>query len=149
MAKQVLRLRKVGGGAPSHLKVGNAYFEQKRYDEALQEFKEALRLNPSMTLAQIRVGDVYFAEEKFPEALEIYQRVVRENPKLAVGHQKIGNVYLEQSNTPKPSAPMRQREVWILSWRVATLSLETRTLSRNGIPKPSLRTKKLFRSIRS
>src|SRR5262249_25511126 len=62
----------------SHLELGNAYFQQKRWQEAIEEYEKAIRLNPTLIGAHYKLyltyGQVGNAGRAHEE-LELHQRL--------------------------------------------------------------------------
>jgi len=64
--------------AEGHLQLGNLYFDQKRYPEAIPEFTRALQLDPDLSDAHYRLGQAYARtgeKQRGQEELAIYQRI--------------------------------------------------------------------------
>jgi tetratricopeptide (TPR) repeat protein len=62
----------------SHLGLGNAYFQQKRWQEAIEEYEKAIRLNPTLTEAHYKLYLTYAQVGNAARAhgeLEIHQRL--------------------------------------------------------------------------
>jgi len=73
--------------------LGNAFTWLSRYNEAIEAFREALRLNPEYATAWSSLGDVYNNLKRYDEAIEAYNQVLRLNPKNADGWSGRGRVY--------------------------------------------------------
>jgi len=76
-----------------HNNLALAYDRIGRYDEAIEELKVALRLNPyyieahnNLAVAYYKMGMHYEAEKKLQEALRL-------NPEYAEAHNNLGNIY--------------------------------------------------------
>lgn len=52
--------------------LGNAYYQEKRYDEAAMHLREAVKLNPNYSTAWKVLGRVLGDNEKFEEALAAF-----------------------------------------------------------------------------
>lgn len=62
---------------------GLDHLEKKRYEQAVQAFRGALELDPSLAIARYDLGVAYFELSKFKEAKECFEQVRRQDP----GHQ--------------------------------------------------------------
>jgi tetratricopeptide (TPR) repeat protein len=63
---------------------GNAYAAKGRPDRVIQEFDQALRLNPIFAVAFHDRGLAYFGKAQFDRAIEDYDAAIKLNPNLAV-----------------------------------------------------------------
>ena len=77
----------------AHHGLGAALSESQRYDEAIAEFEQALKLRPPYALARVSLG---MALEHRGEpgdidaAVELYRRAVADDPTLADAHYNLG-----------------------------------------------------------
>jgi tetratricopeptide (TPR) repeat protein len=71
-----------------HIEKGKFYFVSEKYDLAIREYKEALKLDKDNTEVLYSLGIAYESSNKIPEAREIYQRTLELDPnhKLAKEH---------------------------------------------------------------
>jgi len=60
--------------------LGNAYFEGKDINKAIQSYRKALEIKPQDQLALGNLGYVYFKEEKWEESLQCFETVQSLNP---------------------------------------------------------------------
>jgi len=68
------------------LELGNNYYKQKRYEEAVQLIKEILDSNPENDTGWLLLGDCYAAEKQHKPASEAYARAIKINPKKSEYH---------------------------------------------------------------
>jgi len=80
-----------------HLKLGNLYFSQGKYEDARGEYAEAVRLNPS-TVNRYSLGQAYIELERFSDAETQYSEIQRLAPQQAGGYLGMGQVYSRQGN---------------------------------------------------
>jgi cytochrome c-type biogenesis protein CcmH/NrfG len=57
--------------------LGRVYIDEERLDEAVVEYKAALRIDPSKVLAYFFLGYVYHTQQRFGDAIEFYQRFIQ------------------------------------------------------------------------
>lgn len=70
----------------AHRNLGWAYFNNRRFDEALASFRQALALDPRELEAQRGIAEVWLEQDRFPEAIEAYRRMLAERPTDATTH---------------------------------------------------------------
>src|SRR3972149_2924386 len=78
-----------------HLKLGNLYFSQKKYEDARAEYAEAVRLNPS-TVNRYSLGQAYIELGRFSDAETQYNEIQRLTPREAGGYLGMGQAYSRQ-----------------------------------------------------
>ncbi len=82
----------------SYNELGFAYYSQKKNDEAIAAYKNALQINPLNGTAYKGIGDVYrrnYSPAKTAEALASYQMAVQNNPSSAGSYFGMGWCYNE------------------------------------------------------
>ncbi len=60
-----------------HYKRGESYYQRGQLDEAIAEYREALRIKPDLAGARHSLGLAYFAQGKLDEAIVEYQEALR------------------------------------------------------------------------
>jgi len=68
--------------AEAYLQLGNLYFEQNKYAEAVPEYVRALELSPDLADAHYRLGQAYVhigEKDRAQEQLQVYQRLRAEH----------------------------------------------------------------------
>ncbi|MBI5579777.1 MAG: tetratricopeptide repeat protein [Deltaproteobacteria bacterium] len=78
-----------------HVKLGNLYFAQGKYEDARAEFAEAVRLNPG-TVNRYSLGQAYIELGRFSDAETQYNEILRLAPQEAGGYLGMGLVYSRQ-----------------------------------------------------
>ena len=85
---------------------GNFFYERSHpgdYDQAIEQYKQALKLDPNYALAWVRLARVYIWQgdrsksskfEQESKAREALQRALSIDPNLAVAHRWLGRIYL-------------------------------------------------------
>ena len=90
---------KGGGSAATHLNRGDALFKEKRYQEALDEFLAAAKINPQNALAANNVGFIYSKLQRFDESIHWTKKAIEIDPKRAVAYQNLGDLYFQLNRT--------------------------------------------------
>jgi len=72
---------------------GSAYSSQGNFDRALEDYNQAISLNPSYAVAYDGRGTVFFNKGDYRRALEDYSEAIRIIPKNAMSYSNRGAVY--------------------------------------------------------
>lgn len=75
-AKEAVRLNK---SARNYVTLGNAYIRKEDYDQALNNFKEALKLRSDYAYPHYRIAFIYYLQNRFVEAIEEFERYYKLN----------------------------------------------------------------------
>ena len=67
--------------------------EQKKYDPALKDFMEALRINPRFLMALNNRGNLYIQQGKYELALKDFNEILRYDPSNTEAWDSRGNVF--------------------------------------------------------
>ncbi|MGD0885947.1 MAG: tetratricopeptide repeat protein [Thermodesulfovibrionales bacterium] len=90
-------VRKSPDAALPHNNLGNAYENQDRIDEAVNEFSTAVKIRPGLAGAHYNLGNEYKRQKRFKEAIIEYKTSLRLNPGYAEAHINLGVAYLNQN----------------------------------------------------
>jgi tetratricopeptide (TPR) repeat protein len=60
----------------AHTGRGNAYFEQRNLDQAIEDYKEAHKLDPQNATVLCSLGNVYFFKSQYPLAQKYYEKTL-------------------------------------------------------------------------
>lgn len=82
--------------AQAHNKLGTAYVDLQRWDDAFGEFSKAAQLDPRYAPAHSNLGNVYRERGRLDEAVTCYQRAIAVDPDYWIAHQNLGIVYKQQ-----------------------------------------------------
>ena len=74
------------------------HYKAGRYKEAVETFKQAIRLTPGDAEAHYRLGEAYFNLSQDKEAIEAYQQAIKLKPDYFAAYNNLGTVYLTQHN---------------------------------------------------
>ncbi|MFQ5862885.1 MAG: tetratricopeptide repeat protein [Candidatus Brocadiales bacterium] len=86
---------------PSYIVLGRIYISQQRYDKAIDTYKRALRLRPSMVSLHIGLGTAYHLTEDLERAEAAFADALRLAPKSPLPYVMLGNVYLHADKSEK------------------------------------------------
>ena len=77
--------------------IGASYAFLNRYADAVQSYRQAIRINPESALAWYNVGNGYVNLKRYSDAVESYQQAVRINPEYAEAWSNLGVAYSKLS----------------------------------------------------
>lgn len=66
--------------AEAHANLGVVFQKQKRYMEALSEYRKAENLNPTNINTKINIGTLYQEQKKFEQAISVYDSILALQP---------------------------------------------------------------------
>jgi tetratricopeptide (TPR) repeat protein len=78
--------------AKSHFARGTVLAEEGRYEEAITEYEEAIRLKPNYALAYNDLGTVHYDMGELIDAKEMFDKAVQFDPKLPIAHANLAVV---------------------------------------------------------
>jgi tetratricopeptide (TPR) repeat protein len=81
----------------AELKAGNAFFEEGKYEEALQAFQVVVEKFPDAYILYQNIGNCYFQMERYEEAEASYLKVLEQDAENQEIKLAIGNTYANRS----------------------------------------------------
>lgn len=69
--------------AESHFNNGIALAKAGRVEEAIEAYKQAIRIKPDHFDAHSNLGQLYFREKRYTEAIGAYKQAIRLKPKYS------------------------------------------------------------------
>jgi tetratricopeptide (TPR) repeat protein len=75
---------------------GLAYVLKDQYDRAIEDFDQAIRLNPNYALAFVNRGGAYSAKGQYDRAIEDFDQAIRLNPNYALAFNSRGHAYFSK-----------------------------------------------------
>lgn len=91
--------------AAPYAALGDFYFNEHEYEDALLQYREALLREPSNVGVLIGVAQVHSRRGDFEKARRIYARILEANPDLAVIHYNLGGIYFRMQ---RPTFALRE-----------------------------------------
>jgi len=76
----------------AHHNLGSAYQDQKRYDEAIQQYQRALTIKSNFG-SYINLGLIFHQQGRIKDAIREYQKALILRPSFAKGHFNLANAY--------------------------------------------------------
>lgn len=80
---------------------GLQLYREKRYDEAVAQFTEALKLRPDLAQAANNLGFVYYRQQRYAEAARWLENTLKIDPSRAVAHLNLGDAYFHAGDKAK------------------------------------------------
>ncbi len=90
--------------AKAHFYAGVANLRWEHWNEAADEFKAELVLNPSDPEAKYDLGFVYLQESRADEAMVLFQQVVADHPEHANAQYQLGKLLLDKGQIKEGTA---------------------------------------------
>ncbi len=87
--------------------LGEAYDKVGKYDLAIAEFEEALRLNPNYFFALSNLGNVYGKKKEYAQTIIYTKKALEQNPGYAPGHYNLAKALHMTGNPEKAMASYR------------------------------------------
>ena len=98
--KILSRMVERGSGTPEvHLMIGQAYYEQSNFPDALAEFHQALEMNPRVPEAHYSTGMIYIRQGKLDEAAQEFNAELSLDSKSIPAKYRLAYVRLQQRQT--------------------------------------------------
>jgi tetratricopeptide (TPR) repeat protein/cellulose biosynthesis protein BcsQ len=82
--------------APEVTAKGDEEADKKNFDEAIKKYTEAIRLDPSYTIAYYSRGRAYLGKERFDEALADFNEAIRLDANYVKAYVGRGDVYWQK-----------------------------------------------------
>jgi tetratricopeptide (TPR) repeat protein len=89
---------------------GNALSNQKKYDEAINAYDKAIRLDPNYIDAWYWKGIALYNQEKYDEAIKAYDEAIRLDPNYAAAWYWKGNAFEALGRTSEANAAFAKAE---------------------------------------
>ncbi len=84
--------------AVKHLELADLYFRYRRYDEALEQYNQAVRLDPTTLEIRIRRAKTYAKKGFLTRSMQELQQLKRENPEFSPARIQLGLLHYSQGN---------------------------------------------------
>ncbi|MBN1213236.1 MAG: tetratricopeptide repeat protein [candidate division Zixibacteria bacterium] len=84
-----------------YLNLGAIYFQQKKYDDAMDMFKKVSEKDPANIDAQANIGRVAYKLSKYPEAIAAFKAAIAVDGQNTDLHIELAKVYYRQKNYPE------------------------------------------------
>ena len=78
------------GFPEAHYNLGGALDDNTKYDEAIPEYRKAIKLKPDYAEAYFGLGKVFYDKKWYPEAIAEYRKAIELKPEFAMAHNNLG-----------------------------------------------------------
>ncbi|MEC7785569.1 MAG: tetratricopeptide repeat protein [Nitrospinota bacterium] len=78
--------------------LGVIYLKQEKYDQAIDQFKKALEVDPGYTMGPFFFGDVYTDEKNYQDKINEFKDVIKINREYARAHNYLGLTHLKKKS---------------------------------------------------
>jgi len=84
--------------------LGDVYYMEKDYDQAIKNYKISIELNPKYALAYFNLGVVFDGLDQIEKAIESYEKAIQLDPKDAFAYNNLGMTYIRERRFNKAEA---------------------------------------------
>ena len=91
----------------AHYNLGTALRQKGKLDEAVQQFQEAIRLDPAVALPYYGLGMAYALQENLDDAMAMFLQTIKLYPGLAEAHYNLGNAYVRKGKVAEGLAELK------------------------------------------
>ena len=63
--------------AEKHLRQGNEYYSQGKYEQAIDEFQKVIKIDPSFVPPHYNLGNLYYQQGKFDDAITKFKKTIQ------------------------------------------------------------------------
>lgn len=85
----------------THIKQGKAYTESGRYTDAIESYKQAIKIRSDDPQIHFDLGFAYGKVNRWEESAQSFKEAVRLHPNSARGHIGLGHAYSELNRYPE------------------------------------------------
>jgi lipoprotein NlpI len=93
--------------AQKHYKKGFEFHNQGSLDQAIEEYQEALKLNPSYAEVYTNLGAIYVSKKDYDQAIQQFKKVVELNHFNAKAHYNLGMAYVYNGEKDKAEEELK------------------------------------------
>ncbi|HET9328548.1 MAG TPA: tetratricopeptide repeat protein [Candidatus Eisenbacteria bacterium] len=105
------------GLAAGRAGVGQVWLRRRQYDKALEAFKTAQKMDPTLALAFWGEGEVYHRQDKCAEAIPMFEKAVSLDRKFPEAQLGLGDCYVKTKQFAKATTALNEGLKWGPKWR--------------------------------
>jgi tetratricopeptide (TPR) repeat protein len=84
--------------AAAHFNLALAYREKKKYEDAIEQLEQTLKIDPGDAEAHYELADLLESQGRLDESAEQFEQTLRIDPNVAMLHNRLAGVLLKQGN---------------------------------------------------
>lgn len=96
LGSQIQRVKEAPGDEEIRFELGFMLLERNRIPEAIKQYQELVRLNPTAQAAQLNLGYAYSRNKQFPEAEAAYRRALELAPNFLEAQNQLAYLLMGQ-----------------------------------------------------
>ena len=104
---------------------GQQFYKQKKYDEALQAFHQAVELKPNDAVLLNNLGFIYYRMNRYDDALLWLEKTLSADPKRKEAHGNIAELYLKMGRRSEAKSHYEQ---YLALWPNSPKAAEVKTI---------------------
>jgi len=104
---------------------GQQFYREKKYDQALQAFQQAVQLKPNDPVLLNNLGFIYYKMGRYDDALTWLEKTLAADPKRKEAHGNIAELYLKMG---KRSEAKEHYEQYLALWPNSPKAAEVREI---------------------
>jgi len=81
--------------------MGNSFYAEGKYDQAITEYKKAIEIDSTHLEAHVNLGATYFKQGNYEDASTQFETVLRYQPYHIKAHYNLGLIRVEQGEMVK------------------------------------------------
>jgi tetratricopeptide (TPR) repeat protein len=91
----------------AHNNLGNFLADRERLSDAVEQYRQAMRIDPRYIDAYFNLGGVLFGQGRYEEAIAQYRQAVDIQPDFMLAHNNLGDVFARQGRLDEAIAQYR------------------------------------------
>jgi tetratricopeptide (TPR) repeat protein len=88
--------------------IGTFFYFIECFDEAIEQFRKAIELNPDFVPAYFSLGDALMDQEKVDEAIEQFRKAIKLEPDAAPAYLRLGDALMDQEKVDEAIEQFRK-----------------------------------------
>ncbi|MDM8514677.1 tetratricopeptide repeat protein, partial [Desulfobacterales bacterium HSG16] len=88
----------IGHNASTYSLLGNTFMKLKNYEEAINQYRKAIEIDPDNTYANTMLGLAFYKQKNYEEAINQYRKAIEIDPDNTYAYNKLGRVFEKQKN---------------------------------------------------
>jgi len=93
--------------AQNHFKKGFEYHNQGSMEKAIEEYHQALKLNPNYIEAYMNIGAIYVDKKDYDQAIQQFKKVIELDYYYGKAHYNLGLINLYQGEKEKAQEELK------------------------------------------